>query len=175
MLCIKCKACGKKRSVGISGIPAYLIFFSVLFFQLSIPYMAPPYAFAEKKELTYPNAANRLFIDSANIKDYQSFAQSLGFELNHQYSYTEYAGIKRQNKIGVAGAYESLLFSTGGNGQDYNALLRWNKEKCGWEMKYYSNHDVTVINEVCHDDSRTHSFIRIIKICSGKNMKLHLE
>jgi len=130
---------------------------------------------AEKIELQYPNAVNKLFIDLSKVGVYESLANSVGFSISNQYSYTDYADIKRENDVGIAGAYDFLLLSTGGNGWDYKALMRMNREKCGWEMNYYSNHDLTIIHEICHDDSRSHSFVRIMKIGKGKNKNLHFE
>lgn len=132
-------------------------------------------AAAEKMELKYPNSANKLYIDSGKVDEYQRLAKSIGFEVNQQYRFREYADITRNNKVGEAGAYDFLLLSTGGNGWDFEAVNRMNKEKCGWEMNYYSNHDLTMIHEICHDDSRIHSFVRIIKIAKGKRPQLHLE
>jgi len=150
----------------------------ITFINLSITILLivmPINSHAEKKELTYPNAVNKLFVDTNKAKEYKLLAQSVGFEINKQYTYREYSDISHKNKVGAAGAYDFLLLSTGGNEWDYDALKIMNKEKCGWEMTYYSNHDLTIIHDVCHDDSRTHTFVRIIKVGKGKNTNLHLE
>lgn len=132
-------------------------------------------ALADRTELKYPNAVNKLFIDSDKIETYTILANKVGLKIGHQYRYAKFAEIKRANRIGIAGEYESLLLSTGGNSMDFNYLSLFNKQKCGWEMTYYSNHDLTILWETCSDDSRTHSFVRVLKISKGKNTNLHLE
>lgn len=147
------------------------IFFALIF---GVNFIASS-SYAEKQELAYPNAINKLVIDTEQSATYSKLAKTIGFDINKRYTYSEYSRISRENKVGIAGAYDFLLLSTGGNGWDYEAVSRMNKEKCGWEMNYYSNHNLTVIHEVCHDDSRTYSFVRILKLGKGKNTKLNMQ
>jgi len=152
--------------------------FKIRFISLAVAFFLALLSFsaqAEKIELQYPNAINKLFIDSSKSNTYESLAKSVGFSIHKKYSYADYADIKREYEIGIAGAYDFLLLSTGGDGWDFKALVRMNKERCGWEMNYYSNHDLTIIHEICHTNSRDNSFVRIMKIGKGKNTNLHLE
>ena len=130
---------------------------------------------AEINEINYPNAVNKLIMNDKNIKKYKKLAKRIGFDTDVQYSYTDYANIKRKNKVGIAGAYEFMLLSTGGTSLDYEAMQRFNSQQCGWEMMYYSNHDLTVIYEICNSPDRSTSFVRILKVAEGRRPNLHLE
>ncbi|MBA3028949.1 MAG: hypothetical protein FP816_09085 [Desulfobacteraceae bacterium] len=131
--------------------------------------------YAERKELKYPNAVNPLFIDTTQIPSYEKFAQSIGFEIGVQYRYGDYVEINRTYHTGIAGNYEYLLLSTGGDENNFEAWTKFIQQPCGWEMTYYRNHDLTIIHETCHDDTRSFSYVRILKICKGKNPNLHLQ
>ncbi|WP_155303695.1 hypothetical protein [Desulfosarcina widdelii] len=132
-------------------------------------------SFAEVTMVRYPSAVNPLYIDDSKSGEYENLANSIGLSTINQYSYTEFADANRSHNTGAAGQYEWLLLSTGGNENDLESLQRYNKERCGWKMEYYSNHDITMIFETCSDDSRSRSFVRILKLCKGKNPNLHLQ
>lgn len=135
--------------------------------------VALPAAVAATKEKKYPGAVNKLFIDSRKNKEYSRLAKRIGFEIATKYSYSDYADIKRKYEVGTPGNYESLLISTGGDPwKDYE---RFNKQPCAWEMNYYKNHDLTVIHEVCYDNDRVYSWVRILKVGEGRRLKLNTE
>lgn len=126
-------------------------------------------------ELTYPDATNILIIDESKASYHDALARSIGFQLNRKYSYSEYVKINRQNQVGIAGEYDFLLLSTGGSAWITEDLNRMNQVGCGWEMTYYSNHDLTVIHEVCSDESRQSTYVKILKLSKGKKLKLYAE
>lgn len=135
--------------------------------------VALPAALAATKEKKYPGAVNKLYIHSEKIKEYNRLAKRIGFDMTARYSYSDYVDIKRKNKVGTPGNYESLSLSTGGD--PWTDYERFNKQPCAWEMNYYKNHDLTVIHEVCHDSDRVHSWVRILKIGEGRRLKLNTE
>lgn len=142
---------------------------------LMILLVFPLNIYSDVSSLFYPNAKNKILIDTNKIKKYRTLSKSIGFKYGTKYSYSNYADIKRKNKLGSSGSYDFLMFSTGGNGWDDNSCDIFNQQKCGWETTYYSNHNLTIIHEICHDDSRTQSFVRILKICKGKNPNLNIQ
>lgn len=123
----------------------------------------------------YTAAAYTLVLNKENYESYRALVRTVGFELGQTYSYTEYTQIKSENELGIAGSYDFLLLSTGGNAWDFEAEKRYNQQRCGWEMVYYSNHDLTLLHEVCHSPDLAHSFVRILKVSKGRNVNLYAE
>jgi hypothetical protein len=128
--------------------------------------------FAEK---IYPGAVHQIVINKEKVSSYSSLAKSVGLEYGKTYSYTEYADLKRKNKIGIAGNYDYLLLSTGGNEWDDTAWQAFIKQPCGWETTYYKNHDITIVDEACHDAGGAHSWAKILKLAKGRRPNLHAE
>ncbi|MEW6595693.1 MAG: hypothetical protein AB1413_12570 [Thermodesulfobacteriota bacterium] len=123
----------------------------------------------------YPNAVYQIVIKKEKEPGYAALAKGIGFDTRTRYTYTEYADIKRKNNVGIAGAYDFLLLSTGGTAGENDDLQRFNQQSCGWETTYYSNHSLTVIHEVCSDQARTHAWVRILKVAKGRRPNLHKE
>lgn len=145
-----------------------ILIFTSLFFVAS-------HVLADRIELKYPNAKNKLFIDIDKKLEYSKLANKVGLRFDHQYSYTQFSDMMRANKIGADGQFEWILLSTGGSENDWEASNRFNKVKKGWKMEYYSSHNLTMVYEVAHDDSRTFTYVRILKLCKGRNTSLNLE
>lgn len=131
---------------------------------------------AETKVLQYPGAVHKLVLRSEKLEEYNRLANSIGFVLLKEYSYTEYVDIKRENKVGSGGGeWDWLLLSTGGNEWDLDASKRFFKQPARWETTYYANHDLTVIHEERNDPDGTHSWVRILKVAEGRRPDLHEE
>jgi len=126
-------------------------------------------------ETTYQNAVHQLVIDKNKIDTYAKLVKGIGFILNKKYSYTEYADISNKNKVGIAGNYDYLLLSTGGSEWDSNAFEKYKDQQCGWETNFYTNHNLTVLHEVCRDQNRVHSWVRILKAAKGRHPDLYKE
>lgn len=125
----------------------------------------------------YPGAVHLLTINNAKVGEYTKLAKKVGFVYGKTYSYQEYADVKRENKVGIAGNYDYLLLSTGGNEWDDDAWQKFIKQPCGWETIYYKNHNMTIINETCHHSDGLHSYsrVRLLKLATGMRPNLHLE
>ena len=121
----------------------------------------------------YPGAVHQIIIDKDMMPEYQRLARMISFEAFELYGYREAADIKRLNDVGIAGEYDLMTLSTGGTGWDYDAYQKFNKMSCGWETVFYSNYDMTVIWEQCHDSSRTTSNVQLIKLSTGKVSDLY--
>ena len=145
--------------------------FAILSFFLAIPIVSV----AETLRPSYPQAAHQIIIETEDYEKYNELANSIGFEIERTYSYTEYADINRANDTGTAGNYDFLLLSTGGNAWDGDAYNKFTKQRCGWETTYYSNHDLTVIHEVCKDQTATRAWVRILKVAEGRRPDLYKE
>ena len=148
-----------------------IIRLTLLSFFLAIPIIAA----AETLKPSYPQAAYQIIIKTEDFEKHNKLANTIGLELGRTYSYTEYANINKENDTGTAGNYDFLELSTGGNAWDGDAYNKFAKQCCGWETTYYSNHDLTVIHEVCKDQTNTRSFVRILKIAEGRKTELYKE
>lgn len=123
----------------------------------------------------YEGAVHKLVIDPGKADQYRRLLAPVGLDVDKPYGYTEYARIKRDHEIGIAGQYDFLLLSTGGNGWDSEALTMFDSARCGWETTYYSNHDLTILHEQCHDHQRQRTTVRILKAAQGRVSNLHVQ
>lgn len=126
-------------------------------------------------ESKYSGATYKLVLRKDKEAEYQTLLDGVGLKLKTPYKYTEYANIKKQHDLGVAGQYDFLLLSTGGNAWDFEALEFFNSAECGWETTYYNNHDLTILHEQCSDRSRTFTTVRVLKAVKGRRPNLHAE
>ena len=116
---------------------------------------------------------HQLNLDSDNFEQYRELAASIGLDYDAEYSYREFADIKRANKIGEAGSYEFLMYSTGGDVADDDTYLKFSKAQIAWESMYYSNHDLTMIKQV--RNSGDGSYIKLLKLSKGRDTDLYLH
>lgn len=131
-------------------------------------------AFAEPVELAvnYNKVTkHQLKLNDENFEQYRDIAKSIGLEYDREYSYTKFADIAHENEIGAAGEYDFLLLSTGGSSWNAEDDMKFSKAPLGWEMIYYSNHDITVIKEVRKVGD--YAFIKLLKLAKGKQPDLH--
>lgn len=133
----------------------------------------PVLSFSKDTRPKYPQAVYQLIIHHDQYDAQNKLAKTIGFELGKIYSYSEYVDIKRKHKVGIAGQYDFMQLSTGGTEWDPDAYAKFIRQPCGWETTYYSNHDLTVIHEICHDQDRIRSWVRILKLGKGRHQNLY--
>lgn len=131
-------------------------------------------ALAQQVDPRYPGSTNRLTVDEQRLAAYARAARSVGLELSRLYSWSEWVDLQRAKRMGVAGQYEWLAFSTGG-GDDANAMVSLAKRSCGWELMYYRNHDLSIIYEICRVLDLDRSFVRVLKASKGRRPRLNSE
>lgn len=123
----------------------------------------------------YQNAVYDLVINKDKTETYERLAKEVGFEINKTYTYLEFSDIKVANNLGAAGNYEFLPLSTGGTEADSASWAKYIKQTCGWQTMYYTNHDMTIIHEICNDQDKRNSSVRILKLSKGKRPELYKE
>jgi hypothetical protein len=120
-----------------------------------------------------PWTEHQILVDSDDLFAYALLAASMGLEFDRTYGYREWADATAANEIGIAGQYEPLLLSTGGNLFDAEAATRAANTPLHWEMMYVANHDITMIWAIRNDGER--SFVRLLKLAPGRVPDLHLR
>jgi hypothetical protein len=108
-----------------------------------------------------PETVNTLEFDQDKIAEYRQIAKELGFNYDQEYYYTAFVELQKSKGLGLAGRYEYFPSSSGDLFISLKALN-------GWEFVYYKNADVTMIYQIRHNEERTNSYVRLLKLANGR-------
>ena len=126
-------------------------------------------------ELFYSSAVNKLFIDPSKSHKYQKIIDKFGLDLGKEYPYAEYMETQHINEIGKAGNYEFLKRSNGGGWDDAFAEAKFYKLSKAWQIFYFKNHNISILEEYSHSSDMSHTFVKILKVARGRRPNLNLE